>query len=47
MVDKSRERANNGVGLRLSLCAEIAKIHNARIYIEIKVGEGTTIKVIF
>ncbi|WPC44214.1 ATP-binding protein [Clostridium sp. JS66] len=47
MVDKSRARANNGVGLGLSLCAEIAKIHNARIDIESKVGEGTTIKVIF
>lgn len=47
MVDKSRARANNGVGLGLSLCAEIAKIHNARIDIESKVGEGTAIKVIF
>lgn len=47
MVDKSRARANNGVGLGLSLCAEIAKIHDARIDIESKVGEGTIIKVIF
>ncbi|ADK15044.1 HAMP domain-containing sensor histidine kinase [Clostridium ljungdahlii] len=47
MVDKSRARASNGVGLGLSLCVEIAKIHNARIDIESKVGEGTAIKVIF
>ncbi|AKA68986.1 HAMP domain-containing sensor histidine kinase [Clostridium scatologenes] len=47
MVDKSRARANNGVGLGLSLCVEITKIHNARIDIESKIGEGTTIKVIF
>ncbi|AZV56928.1 HAMP domain-containing sensor histidine kinase [Clostridium sp. AWRP] len=47
MVDKSRARASNGVGLGLCLCVEIAKIHNARIDIESKVREGTTIKVIF
>ncbi|WP_406541121.1 sensor histidine kinase [Clostridium ljungdahlii] len=37
MVDKSRARASNGVGLGLSLCVEIAKVHNARIDIESKV----------
>ncbi|MGC7870621.1 sensor histidine kinase [Desulfosporosinus sp. SYSU MS00001] len=47
MVDKSRSRANNGVGLGLSLCAEIAKIHDASIEIESDLGKGTTIKVIF
>lgn len=47
MVDKSRSRANSGVGLGLSLCAEIAKIHDADIQIESELGEGTTIKLLF
>lgn len=47
MVDKSRERANNGVGLGLSLCVQIAKIHNAQIHIESELGRGTVIRVIF
>ena len=47
MVDKSRSRVNSGVGLGLSLCAEIAKIHDAEIKIESKIDEGTTIKIIF
>ncbi|WP_242847119.1 sensor histidine kinase [Desulfosporosinus acididurans] len=47
MVDKSRSRANNGVGLGLSLCAEIAEIHDAKIEMESDLGKGTIIKVIF
>jgi signal transduction histidine kinase len=47
MVDKSRTRASNGVGLGLSLCSEIAKIHNAKINIESDLGKGTIITVIF
>ncbi|WP_242966868.1 ATP-binding protein [Desulfosporosinus sp. FKA] len=47
MVDKSRSRANNGVGLGLSLCAEIAEIHDAKIEIESDLGKGAIIKVIF
>ncbi|NMF06763.1 sensor histidine kinase [Clostridium beijerinckii] len=47
MVDKSRSRSNNGVGLGLSICAEIAKIHNATIDIESEINKGTSIKVIF
>lgn len=47
MVDKSRARSNNGVGLGLSICAEIAKIHNTQITIESEVNKGTTIKVEF
>lgn len=34
MVDKSRTRANNGAGLGLAICAEIAKIHQAELEIE-------------
>ncbi len=47
MSDKSRSRANGGAGLGLSLCAEIAKIHDAEIKIKSKPGEGTTVKLIF
>jgi signal transduction histidine kinase len=49
MVDKSRSKENSrtGVGLGLSLCAEIAKIHNAKIEIESNQGEGTILKIIF
>ncbi|MDS0524200.1 HAMP domain-containing histidine kinase [Clostridium sp. SHJSY1] len=47
MVDKSRERANGGVGLGLSLCAQIAKIHNAKISVDSELDNGTTIRVKF
>lgn len=47
MVDKSRDRRNNGVGLGLSICAKIAEIHKAKIEIESEVGKGTTITIKF
>ncbi len=47
MVDKSRTRSVNGAGLGLAICAEIARIHEAEIKIESKIGDGTSIKVIF
>lgn len=47
MVDKSRDRRNNGVGLGLSICAKIAEIHNAKIEVESEVGKGTTITIKF
>ncbi|WP_027626576.1 sensor histidine kinase [Clostridium lundense] len=47
MVDKSRTRANNGAGLGLAICAEIAKIHQAELEIESELNKGTTIKIIF
>ncbi|MDY2654585.1 MULTISPECIES: ATP-binding protein [Eisenbergiella] len=40
MVDKVRSRKNNGVGLGLSICADIAKIHHAAIELESKEQEG-------
>ncbi|MCM1132699.1 MAG: HAMP domain-containing histidine kinase [Ruminococcus flavefaciens] len=43
MVDKSRSRKAGGAGLGLALCAEIAKLHNAVLEIDSKLGEGTTI----
>ncbi|EJR57757.1 hypothetical protein IIM_00139 [Bacillus cereus VD107] len=47
MVDKSRTRANNGAGLGLTICAEIAKIHEAELKIESEINKGTTIKLLF
>ena len=43
MVDKSRSRKAGGAGLGLALCAEIAKLHNAILEIDSKLGKGTTI----
>jgi signal transduction histidine kinase len=45
MVDKSRDRRNNGAGLGLALCSKIAEIHNAKIQVESELGKGTTIKI--
>ncbi len=41
MVDKSRSRSKNGAGLGLALCVEILKMHNSRLHIESKLGEGS------
>ena len=42
-VDKSRSRAQGGVGLGLRLCDEIADLHNGEISIESEYGKGTTV----
>ena len=47
MVDKSRDRSNNGAGLGLSICAEIAKLHNVKINVESELGKGTSIYICF
>lgn len=47
MVDKARDRRNNGAGLGLSICAQIAELHNAEIQVDSQLGKGTTIKVLF
>lgn len=46
MVDKSRNRHNNGAGLGLALCLKIAEIHNIKIQVKSKINRGTTIKII-
>lgn len=45
MADKARSRKMGGVGLGLTLCAEIAKKHNAEINISSQLNKGTTISV--
>ena len=46
-VDKVRNRKNNGVGLGLSLCADIAGIHEAEIKLASRVGKGTLMTIRF
>ncbi|MCM1121723.1 MAG: HAMP domain-containing histidine kinase [Eubacterium sp.] len=43
MVDKSRSRSRNGAGLGLSLSTEILALHDSRLEINSKPGEGTTV----
>ncbi len=47
MVDKSRSRREGGAGLGLSLSALILERHQAVLRVESKLGEGTTMRVIF
>lgn len=42
-VDKSRARAQGGVGLGLALCREIAALHHGGIRFQSKVGKGTAV----
>jgi len=46
-VDKVRSRAESGAGLGLTLCKQIADVHNAKLRIESKVGVGTRVSIIF
>ena len=43
MVDKSRARSKNGAGLGLALCKEILLLHDSRLQIESRQGEGTCV----
>ena len=47
MVDKSRSRRQKGSGLGLALVQRISKVHNARIEIESRLGEGTKVWICF
>lgn len=42
-VDKSRSRAQGGVGLGLSLCREIAEMHGGEITFQSREGNGTIV----
>jgi len=46
-VDKSRSRLFGGIGLGLSIVAQIAVLHNARVEIESEPGVGTTVRIVF
>ena len=46
-VDKSRSRSNGGTGLGLAIVKHAAALHNAKIDLKSKLGEGTTITVTF
>ncbi len=45
--DKSRSRAQGGVGLGLTLCREIADVHNGTISFDSRIGNGTCVTVLF
>jgi signal transduction histidine kinase len=47
VLDKARTRKAGGAGLGLALCEEIIRVHNARINIESKLEQGTTVSVLF
>lgn len=44
-VDKSRSRAQGGVGLGLALCSEIVRLHNGDMRFESREGNGTCVNV--
>jgi len=44
-VDRSRSKHIAGIGLGLSICREIVRLHGGRMAIESQVGEGTTVSV--
>ncbi|MBQ3561619.1 MAG: PAS domain-containing protein [Oscillospiraceae bacterium] len=46
-VDKSHSKEVGGTGLGLSIVKHAAKVHNAKIELESKPGEGTTVTLIF
>lgn len=46
-VDKSRSRKTGGTGLGLSIVKHGVEIHNGKIKLSSKVGEGTTIEIVF
>lgn len=46
-VDKSRSKERGGTGLGLSIVKHGAEIHHAKIEVRSKVGEGTTMAILF
>lgn len=47
MVDKSRSRKEGGAGIGMALCHKIIELHEAKLHIHSKFGEGTVIRVVF
>lgn len=47
MVDKSRSRKEGGAGIGMALCLKIIQLHNGKLKIDSRLGEGTVIKVVF
>lgn len=47
VVDKSRSRANGGVGLGLAICDQICKLYNIELEINSRVNEGTSVRLRF
>ena len=47
VVDKSRSKELGGIGLGLSICNQIATLHNAQINITSKENEFTKVAVVF
>lgn len=46
-VDKSRSKETGGTGLGLAIVKHIVDLHDAKIVLDSKVGEGTTIRIRF
>jgi two-component system, OmpR family, phosphate regulon sensor histidine kinase PhoR len=46
-VDKSRSKDTGGTGLGLSIVKHGAHLHGAEITLESKLGQGTTITLVF
>ncbi len=46
-VDKSRSKATGGTGLGLAIVKHVAERHNAKIFLDSRIGEGTTVRVEF
>lgn len=46
-ADKSRTKQSSGAGLGLAIVKEIVDSHKAKIEIDSKLGQGTTVKIIF